>query len=582
MRLLHVHPNGDITLEEFHGEQIPPYAILSHTWGDEEVTFQDFHLPSARGKKGWLKIANCCAQASRDGLSYAWVDTCCIDKKSSAELSEAINSMYGWYRRSKICYAYLSDIPGHILDRTAGGGDQFDVAASDGSRIDSVKFALTKSRWFTRGWTLQELIAPHSLIFYSEEWSEIGQKSAMLRPLANVTGITETVLLGASGPGEVSVAKRMSWASRRTTTRVEDMAYCLLGLFDVNIPLLYGEGVKAFQRLQEEIIRTSDDQSLFAWQGGASERGALSGLLAESPKQFADAGDVVVHSSAFELEPYSMTNKGLRIQLPMRQENDLIYSAALNCSRQGEVYGPIVLSLEHIDNDRFLRAEWAPLKVNDLQTIRGWEPRTIFVKSGQRWNPRRDISNFSLRLRCTPRGHESETTYGPTLRGYRLAATYPPISWEREEGVIVVKETQFHEGVGLLYERHKDNFVVWVSRIVHKERLGSSDRVKCEHRWIAAVAHRDDNESFEHVMKVRKYDLLFTESKLKSCRSPTVSYVATQRKGYQGSSDQHLLFGNSSQKVAIDLKPNSTLLIGSIEGLSIRSIRASSRLKVAV
>ena len=230
MRLLNTYT---LKLREFAAKKAPLYAILSHTWEEEEVTFQDIqHLPTARKRKGFDKVQKCCEQAIRDGFGWVWIDTCCIDKSSSTELSEAINSMFQWYKNSTVCYAYLTDVKYQFPD------------------IDEFEFK--NCRWFTRGWTLQELIAPLTIEFYASDWSEIGTKLTLEDWIASRTGIPPHILLSDS-PSSCTVAQRMSWASDRVTTRVEDMAYCLLGIFNVNIPLLYGEGDRAFIRLQEEI-----------------------------------------------------------------------------------------------------------------------------------------------------------------------------------------------------------------------------------------------------------------------------------------------------------------------------------------
>jgi hypothetical protein len=173
-------------------------------------------------------------------------DTCCIDKSSSAELSEAINSMYAWYQRGVVCYAYLSDVQ---LWSTYQPED------ADGAWVaenPEAVLQVMKSRWWTRGWTLQELIAPPSVVFYaatSQGWSKIGTKGSLIDLVAARTGIRDDILRGLDVK-KCSVAQRMSWASQRETTRTEDLAYCLLGIFGVNMPLLYGEGSKAFLRLQ--------------------------------------------------------------------------------------------------------------------------------------------------------------------------------------------------------------------------------------------------------------------------------------------------------------------------------------------
>lgn len=318
-----------LVLERFESN-IPSYAILSHTWGspDEEVTFRDI-VSSSSGytkKAGYEKIQHCAAEAQKDKLQYCWVDTCCIDKSSSAELSEAINSMYTWYNNSAVCYVYLVDV---------------------NSQLSGYKSQFASSRWFSRGWTLQELIAPNNLQFYDVNWSQLGSivrgvyqsslvnygftvqksmtsESDINQPwLTNIiqrsTGIGEGILL--LGTWHMcSIGMKMSWASKRKTTRREDMAYCLMGLFDVNMPLLYGEGDKAFIRLQEEILKKTPDHTLFAWSGGTDL--SLNGLLSPSPAYYSwirrdDRGfpRQIEKTSTHMLGSYQMTNNGLHIQV---------------------------------------------------------------------------------------------------------------------------------------------------------------------------------------------------------------------------------------------------------------------------
>ncbi|KAK6829581.1 hypothetical protein PG987_010165 [Apiospora arundinis] len=251
MRLLNT---TTLQLREFIGEapvlDFPKYAILSHTWGPDELTFSDLdHIDQAKSKAGYSKVEQCCKIARNDGLEWAWVDTCCINKDSSVELSEAINSMFKWYQTATVCYAHLEDTEwqSDSLPTT----DIWDLCAQ------------INPRWFGRGWTLQELIAPLNVVFYSRTWSRLGTKSSMSSTISDVTGIPIDVLNHTSPPSSVPVPIRISWASQRVTTRTEDMAYCLLGIFDINMPLLYGEGKKAFRRLQEEILRTTDDHGVF-------------------------------------------------------------------------------------------------------------------------------------------------------------------------------------------------------------------------------------------------------------------------------------------------------------------------------
>ncbi|PIL28773.1 hypothetical protein GSI_08817 [Ganoderma sinense ZZ0214-1] len=192
------------------------------------------------------KIREACKVARERGFLYIWIDSCCIDKSSSSELSEAINSMFYWYSRAEVCYAFLADVP----------------AEEDPVPKDS---HFRRSRWFTRGWTLQELIAPVQVVFFSKDWTIIGSKSTLADVVTDVTNIDRHALLHVKGLEAFSIAQRFSWAARRQTTRLEDRAYSLLGLFDLYMPTLYGEGNRAFQRLQEEILRRIPDQSLFAW-----------------------------------------------------------------------------------------------------------------------------------------------------------------------------------------------------------------------------------------------------------------------------------------------------------------------------
>ncbi|PKS12108.1 hypothetical protein jhhlp_001406 [Lomentospora prolificans] len=249
-------------LEEYPDLPPKPYAILSHTWGADEVTIQQFSriqpTLSSQETQGWVKIWSFCKKARDDGFAYAWIDTCCIDKTSSAELTEAINSMYRWYEEASVCYAYLIDIP-----TTEEAGSFFRDTTQDGPVQwrwrPTTKFR--ESRWFTRGWTLQELIAPKVVEFYAADWSEIGSKSSIRNELSEITGIDKLVL-GGSPPSRCNAAQIMSWAATRQTTRLEDAAYSLLGLFGVNMPLIYGEGTRAFLRLQDEILRAKEDLSL--------------------------------------------------------------------------------------------------------------------------------------------------------------------------------------------------------------------------------------------------------------------------------------------------------------------------------
>lgn len=304
----------DEVLVYFVNEKRPKYAILSHRWDEKhpEVTFQDMgNRDKAVSMYNYQKIRRTCEQAATYGLEYVWIDTCCINKDSSAELTEAIDSMFLWYKDAALCYAYLVDV----------------ACEPEDERLHS---SISSSEWFERGWTLQELIAPRKIHFLNKEWTEIGTKSSLTTVLHKKTGIDMAILSGDEPITSQSIAQRMSWASSRVTTRTEDTAYCLLGLFDVNMPLLYGEGDKAFLRLQEEIIKNSDDHSLLAWRIEDEKQSyqpvpdasipatafrPLHGLLAHNPAAFQACGNVTMAHVSQHRSAYTITNRGISIVL---------------------------------------------------------------------------------------------------------------------------------------------------------------------------------------------------------------------------------------------------------------------------
>lgn len=330
---------------------LPAYAILSHTWENEEVLYQDMGRPIEQCEtlQGFAKLKGLCEVAADNNFQWVWLDTCCIDKSSSAELSEAINSMYAWYERAHACFAYLSDVSvtneqAHIWDPDTR--DVQDLTL----RLEILK----RARWFERGWTLQELLAPKSIDFYAQDWSHIGTRKTLSRELSQITRIDRKVLRRSLGPygGSLCVAEKMSWAAKRETSRVEDIAYSLLGLFGVHMPLLYGEGVKAFIRLQEEIIRTSDDHTIFAWSPVSDYDTSGFALLAPSPDCFATQGSAIVRLDRQDFKhqgPFNLANKGLRITLPLFPDPLNVsnsYFAALACRFVDDYRGPISLRVK--------------------------------------------------------------------------------------------------------------------------------------------------------------------------------------------------------------------------------------------
>ena len=225
----------------FWDSQRPQYAVLSHTWGDEEISYLDYlvltsTLPNTTSgflfallkapradSEGIRKVRECCKLARSRGFAWLWIDTCCIDKTSSAELSEAINSMWSWYRDAAECYVYLIDVmpaKGAITTRVSH---------------DVMRSQFRNAKWFGRGWTLQELLAPSKVFFYNSSWEMIASKAEIRAELSEITRIPTVFLDGSVSPSDnklCSIAMRMSWVSKRQTTRIEDMAYCMLGLFD--------------------------------------------------------------------------------------------------------------------------------------------------------------------------------------------------------------------------------------------------------------------------------------------------------------------------------------------------------------
>ena len=303
MRLLELKDNGNFSLTKDIVNNKLPYAILSHTWGpdDDEVNFKDLMEGCGKTKAGYRKLQFCGQQATRDGLQYFWVDTCCIDKSNNTELSEAINSMFRWYRDADRCYVYLSDV-------STSGHDQ----------VDSSLSALRESRWFTRGWTLQELVAPRLVEFFCSNGNWLGDKKSLERHLHEITGISILALRG-TPLSEFSIRERISWAENRETKREEDKAYSLLGIFDIHMPLIYGEGAKnAFGRFQEEIDRRLRKHQLEELSTGIQ--------AASNSTERLKTQVTVVHDRQPKPPPSSTT--------PFRRDDDFINRDSLDKIRQ--------------------------------------------------------------------------------------------------------------------------------------------------------------------------------------------------------------------------------------------------------
>lgn len=285
------------------------------------MTFQDMgNLKEARPKDGFAKIDGVCRLARERRITRAWVDTCCIDKSSSAELTESINSMFQWYKEASVCVAFLQDL----------------------NSTSDVK-NLIQCMWFTRGWTLQEMIAPVSVEFYDCDWRFRGTKSTLSELVLEASGVDAEVLGNPEAIYSIPVARRMSWAAKRLTTRVEDHAYSLLGIFDVNMPLIYGEGEKAFLRLQEIIAREMDDLSLLAWSAQGPEE-QFRGAFAKSPLEFEHCRTLRnMDNPVIPIPSFTVTNKGFQIHTSVVVEAGGEYLLNLHCSETRGQYIAICL-----------------------------------------------------------------------------------------------------------------------------------------------------------------------------------------------------------------------------------------------
>jgi hypothetical protein len=406
MWLLHTETG---VLEEFVESNTPPYAILSHTWMNEEITFVGMQNwdDKIRSKAGFKKIRKFCTLARSHGFLYGWADTCCIDKRSSAELSEAINSMYRYYYNAAECVVYLEDVPAKIEWSMEG-------------QLSAIK----SSRWFTRCWTLQELLASKTRYFFAGDWSLIEAPIDLNGVVAEVTGIDQHVLEDRNMLPTFPIAQRMRWASQRNATRNEDIAYSLMGLFDVQMPIIYGEGAtKAFRRLQTEIMQNSFDQTIFAWRSEA----ASSGFLANSPYHFRNTRRQLALWHPKTLSPFHMTNVGLSIRVVILDE------AAKRCPAFSDVQpGSIPHSLAALQCDCRHENEWLVLLVH-LEPIKD---TTIFV-NGQSCKGYR-------RIECNSFFHAA----GKTLEGWPT------------ENIIVLEDDQYQ----LLMRSREENRKRWASK----------------------------------------------------------------------------------------------------------------------
>ncbi|KAF2126884.1 HET-domain-containing protein [Dothidotthia symphoricarpi CBS 119687] len=450
MLLLNVCPGESALVVWFNDNDVPNYAILSHTWGPDEISYQELvwinrikafstqpntqssFMLMAMGmmmgngnsgssfgsiaeddllsRRGYSKIIEASREAQNLGYKYVWIDTCCIDKSSSAELQEAINSMYRWYENAEVCLVYLEDIP---TPRRDGVKTASEIA----------KLAFETSRWSTRGWTLQELVAPAVCRFYFGDWTLMGEKVEFLEELSQTTGIPTFVFEERRSAAEVSVAERMSWAAFRKTTRIEDQAYCLLGLFDIQMPLLYGEGEKAFTRLQEQILKTTDDYSLFAWSAVTADESTYRGLLARSPVEFRDCGTIELEN-VISTFPIGSTPIGLRVQfefLPDPKDKGRVVAMIRSSNSMNQ---RLAIRLICLDGGM----QYARVDAGSVVPIDDWptgQLRTIYVR--QKLSVPPDF--ITPEFRCF---HVGRRIANQTLPPVRIISVFPRELWNSE------------------------------------------------------------------------------------------------------------------------------------------------------
>ncbi|KAF8849377.1 HET-domain-containing protein [Acephala macrosclerotiorum] len=528
-------------LAAFPDDQIPRYAILSHTWGTpgEEVSFQDLQgattklgvnprSPSWMKKPGWAKIENACAQSLKHNCQYIWIDTCCIDKSSSAELQEGINSMFRWYESASICLAYLSDV-----------SSDHDHEACDSS--------FRKARWFTRGWTLQELLAPMIVVFFDQDWNMFGTKESLSGAIEKFTGIDSRYIcwddpFSSTSTGnaygclsQASVAERMSWAARRHTTRKEDIAYCLLGIFDIHMPMLYGEGNRAFARLQEEIMKATDDSTLLSWgyKQPWDDRRETDDILALIPASFEHCRDLTPSKlNGFPRPSFSMTQKGLELTLPVRADEShkhIVY-AILACGPRQSIDEPgcckSLLAIPLVstsacddpsfwkEQNEYLRYTWCSPSLVSPTFLKAAKTRTIIIRRPSRVNGQ--LINLSIRLRA-PRGYDLIGTYPPQPITPLLGTRFISLSKFSSGQVPSWIDPSNQPGANLLPSKYGHE-TTWHSeegqRMFHIGTSVGILLVILEYKVAIAKIISGDSKEWSHCTSCRVFDMPFKEFQL--------------------------------------------------------------------
>ncbi len=449
------------------------YAILTHRWGadEDEVSFQDVHLSTDLSRKrGFGKIQGFCREALSANCRYGWVDTCCINKGDPNELSEAINSMYQFYQDSKICIAYLKDVP---------------------------QKQLQDDEWFERGWTLQELIAPKVVTFFDHDWNSLGTRVDLIKDLSRITKIPEDILSHDTKPSTYSIAQRMSWAANRDTSRVEDRAYSLMGLFNINMPMIYGEREKAFLRLQQQIIQQSKDESIFAWDMDfPSPTGTYSGPFAPSPSAYAKCSDIVPTQKS---PGFSESNGELSLWPAFCPHGPETYFAALHCTDRAHPDSKkFILIARTPAESEYVRVRKAGIVSQGLIDKGVWtrfEKRNIRVLVDPTESPLNIFNGFWLRTIQPPGYNERRSTILSNSQASRSNHVYQE---EYSQGVTGIVQMNSHSESSIQwisFSFDKDwNPVIWLARGTH-----SFDKFELEFR--RAVERGVESRDHQQVMK---------------------------------------------------------------------------------
>lgn len=263
MLLLHT---ASLELCEF-GSDAPPYGTFSARWEDDTLGHEDLPSPqTAHQRPAFQALQRACSECQNHGLQWLWNDAVCINRRSIDALSKTLNSLAEIYRKSRLCIVYLHDL--------------FDTEAS---HFD-VERGLSSCSWIKHVWMLPQLIFSTVLQFYDAQWMHIGSKRQLSAELSRITAIEEGVLDGSESLEDYPNCVKMSWAAGLSAEAIEDVAYSLLAVFNVNMTIRYGEGMESFLRLQEEILKNTDDYSLLAWQPIPNQ--SYRGLLAHSPLEY--------------------------------------------------------------------------------------------------------------------------------------------------------------------------------------------------------------------------------------------------------------------------------------------------------